>query len=771
METATETRKKPNVIWRVHPGSQELFLSCPIYECLFEGTRGPGKTDALLMDFAQFVGQGFGTDWKGILFRREYKEFDDLVEKSRKWFKAIFPGAKFLESKGDYRWVFPTGEKLFFRAAKKIEDYDSYHGHGYPWIGWEELTSWPDDELYIAMMSICRSTSPGMPRHYRSTCNPWGIGHHWVKARFIEPMPRGMVIEDEQGRERVAIHGEIWENIHLLENDPGYLKSLQAQSGAKRKAWLEGDWDIVAGGMFDDVWDSEKHIIAPFEIPATWKIDRSFDRGSSKPYSVGFWAESDGCDVRLNDGSLRATQRGDLFRIAEIYGWTGKPNEGTREIPTEIARKIREYERALGRNVNPGPADTEIFTVENGNCIASDMERMGIRWTKANKSPGSRINGWEIIRVRLKNSISREGPGFYVFDTCRQFIRTFPVLPRDKRQADDVDSAAEDHCLHGDTLIVTSKGNFPIKDLVGTEGLVLTAGGYWTEYKNCKLTRKNTEVFRVTFEDDSFIICTDDHKILTAENQWKEVKEWKSESYQQANKNFKVSHITCAETTSRIKVSDFIAKYGNFIAEQSQKDLVSTISTVTEQTTTSTISNSFNRVNIFKSITLRAIATRMYQRLVKRHGYGMEAKKESTGTKNNTINIVQPLCVRRLVKTAGIAVRNSLGAFVRSIARIIAGLHIDAKRGQIISSEYALYAENALLLINIIQTKPAPAVVVGSLAVKRVEQAGFSDVYCLDAHLTHCFVLANGTIVHNCGDETRYRVLAKTYSLTVRQAS
>jgi hypothetical protein len=233
MVTATEIQAKPGVIWRPHPGSQGLFLNCPIYECLYEGTRGPGKTDGLLMDFAQHVGRGFGTEWKDLLFRREYKEFDDLVEKSRKWFPRIFPGAKFIASKGDYKWVFPNGEKLFFRAAKRPSDYDNYHGHGYPWIGWEELTSWPNDELYIAMLSVCRSAHPGMPRHDRATCNPWGVGHHRVKARFIEPMPRGVVIEDEQGRERVAIHGEIWENTHLLENGPDWTddKMLGARGG------------------------------------------------------------------------------------------------------------------------------------------------------------------------------------------------------------------------------------------------------------------------------------------------------------------------------------------------------------------------------------------------------------------------------------------------------------------------------------------------------------------------------------------------------------
>ena len=395
------------------------------------------------MDFAQFVGKGFGPAWRGILFRKQYPDLDEVIVKSKKYFHRIFPNA--IYNKGDHRWVFPDGEELLFRYGKNMDDYWNYHGHEFPWLGFDELTLWPDDEFYIAMRTCCRSSVPGMPRHLRGTCNPYGVGHNWAKARFIDPAPRGVIVTDEVDLERMTIHGSIWENLILLKNDPAYLQMLRSQTGARRKAWLEGDWDIVAGGMFDDVWDPQVHVLAPFEIPQSWRIDRSFDWGSSKPYSVGFWAESDGCDVKMPDGSFRATQRGDLYRIAEIYGGTGKPNEGTRELAVEVARRILKFQRELCRAVNPGPADSSIFTIDNGNSIAGDMEKIGVRWNRANMKSGSRINGWELLRERLKNSINKEGPGLYTFDTCRQFIRTVPVLPRDKRQADDVDTEAEDH--------------------------------------------------------------------------------------------------------------------------------------------------------------------------------------------------------------------------------------------------------------------------------------------------------------------------------------
>ena len=196
---------------------------------------------------------------------------------------------------------------------------------------------------------------------------------------------------------------------------------------------------------FADCWETQTNIIPPFPLPKSWHIDRSFDWGSSKPFSVCWWTESDGCDVKLKDGTIRPTCKGDLFLFAEWYGWNGKANKGCRMIASEIARKIKAIESKFPFAVRPGPADSSIWTTENGNCIADDMAAQGIKWTKANKSPGSRVQGWEIMRRYLKNAANREEPGLYVFETCRHFIRTIPILPRDDRKPEDIDTNAEDH--------------------------------------------------------------------------------------------------------------------------------------------------------------------------------------------------------------------------------------------------------------------------------------------------------------------------------------
>lgn len=487
------------IVWEPLRGSQTLSLTCPANIVVFHGTRGPGKTDAQLMRFRARVGQGYGRYWRGIIFDREYKNLDDLVSKSMRWFPEFKDGARFLSSKSDYRWVWPTGEELLFRAIKKDTDYWGYHGQEFPFIGWNELTKYPNDNLFEMLMSCNRSSFlteehpqyhendptpyflPDIPLEVFATTNPHGVGHNWVKKRFIATGKPGQIVRKvinvfnprTQQREDVIktqthIFGSYRENRYL---SPQYVAELESITDPnKRRAWLFGDWDIVAGGMFDDVWDKDYHVIAPFDIPHNWRIDRSFDWGESRPFSVGWWAESDGSDIRLANGQWISTVKGDLFRIAEWYGWTGKANQGLRLLATEVAEGIVEREIALGihNRVQAGPADNSIWDVENGKSIAADMAKpvkldrkryKGVQWLRSDKSKGSRKAGWKQIRQALKDAlpqtmkneqgnvviVPREKPGLFIFNTCNMFVELFPIAPRDETDPDDIDTDSEDH--------------------------------------------------------------------------------------------------------------------------------------------------------------------------------------------------------------------------------------------------------------------------------------------------------------------------------------
>jgi cytochrome b involved in lipid metabolism len=398
-----------------------------------------------------------------------------LITKSKKWFPQIFPDIKYNST--DHKWVWPTGEELILAQFNRDDDYYNYHGHEYPFIGWDELTNWPNLNAYKRMISCCRSSNQDVPRMIRSTTNPYGPGHNAVKHYFELPHKDGIIrrrkyhftdaLTNEVRSEqlcRLAIKGTVYENTILLKAQPTYIAQLKqsARNEAELRAWLEGDWDIVAGGMFDDVWDANKNIVVPFKIPHTWRVDRSFDWGSSAPFSVGWWAESDGSDYQDEDGNWHSTVRGDLFRIGEWYGWTGEPNEGLRMLNSEVAKGIREreLERWPELRVRPGPADNQITNIYNGTSIAMDMQAPirldngqmvpGIQWMRSDKAAGSRKTGWEKMRKMLRNAHPKEGcareyPGIFVFNNCTQFIRTVPVLPRSDKDLDDINSEAEDH--------------------------------------------------------------------------------------------------------------------------------------------------------------------------------------------------------------------------------------------------------------------------------------------------------------------------------------
>jgi hypothetical protein len=458
------------------------------------------------MFFRRFVGVGYGAFWRGVIFDKEYKNLDDLVSKSKRWFRQFGDGARFLSSNRDLKWVWPTGEELLFRQMKTENDYWNYHGQEFPFIGWNELTKHPNSNLYDMIMSCNRSSFipdehspinegsgqrdvlPEMPLVVLSTTNPYGVGHNWVKQRFIDPAAPGVVVNntkdvfnprtqqrEEVTKTQVRIFGSYKENRYL---SPEYILELESITDPnKKKAWLWGDWDITSGGMFDDVWSSDYNIVPEFVIPRGWRMFRSFDWGSSKPFSVGWWAESDGSDVPMNDGSVRSTVRGDLFRIGEWYGWNGVPNTGLRLLATQISKGIVERELKSGYygRIQPGPADNSINDTENGVNIAQDMMRpvtinghryKGVQWSRSNKGPGSRKNGWEKMRVAIYNAQPpqeggpREDPGLFAFRVCQDgFMRTVPSVPRDTKDLDDVNTDAEDHVCDEVRYVILSVGD------------------------------------------------------------------------------------------------------------------------------------------------------------------------------------------------------------------------------------------------------------------------------------------------------------------------
>lgn len=207
------------------------------------------------------------------------------------------------------------------------------------------------------------------------------------------------------------------------------------------------------GKMYAEVWHPSVHVVEPFPIPLNWYVDRAHDWGSSAPFATLWFAEANGEEIELPGGAKRHWPKGTVFVIAEDYGWSGKPNEGLRLTNVAIAQRIKTKETylAMPGRIKAGPADSMIFDVTNGTSIATEYESVGVRFTKAQKGPGSRATGWKMIYDRLvaATKAPMEYPGLFVFTTCPQTIRTLPLLPRDPLDPDNVDSSSEDHIGDG----------------------------------------------------------------------------------------------------------------------------------------------------------------------------------------------------------------------------------------------------------------------------------------------------------------------------------
>lgn len=431
------------VAWVPQPRQAE-FMRRFEDEVLFGGAAGGGKSDALVAEALRQIDKPW---YKGLILRKTYKELLELINKSRQLYPQISPKAVY--NKGDHIWTFPSGALIIFGSMPHEDSKYDYQGLAYDFVGFDELThfSWGQ---YEYLMSRNRPNGPGMLCYIRATANPGGIGHGWVKDRFITPAPPMTTIWDEakfterdgsirtRKMSRIFVPSFVQDNPALLRNDPNYVFRLASMSEAKRNALLYGDWDSYEGQVFREFKNDPDHyidrrythVIAPFDIPSHWRIYRSFDWGFSRPFSVGWYA---------------VDQEGIAYRVKEWYGCRrGEPDVGLEMAPSDVFAEIAKQEREdpLFRNKRiMGVADPAIWNRQTGESIAEVAERYGVRFDKGDNE---RIAGLAQVHERLKFGTDGR-PRLYIFNTCREFIRTIPALVYDEHKVEDVDTSLEDH--------------------------------------------------------------------------------------------------------------------------------------------------------------------------------------------------------------------------------------------------------------------------------------------------------------------------------------
>ena len=304
--------------------------------------------------------------------------------------------------------------------------------NSYGFIGIDEATKWATDKIFreFAIANNRWGRKHLHNKRIRLTANPGGPGHGWVFNTFIEPNLKGFHLfhDATSQKQMMFIPSKITDNQIGLEKDPNYATSLHGVGSPEMvRAWLEGDWTVITGAFFTEF--GERHVIDPFTIPPHWLRFMSFDWGSSAPFSCGWWAVSDGSDVRFPPGAL--------IRYREWYG-AKKPNVGLKLTNEQIAKGI--LERDAGEDITYRKADPSIFKTEGGPSIAEQFSEHGVIFERGDNT---RIAGAEQLRRRLIGG--DRGPMIYTFSTCRDFVRTIPTLQHDNRNNEEVDTDGEDH--------------------------------------------------------------------------------------------------------------------------------------------------------------------------------------------------------------------------------------------------------------------------------------------------------------------------------------
>lgn len=447
------------VIWSPQPGPQTALLECPVFEVFYGGARGGGKTESSIGDWLQHSFT-YGEGAIGIFFRRKLVQLAEVIART----KQIFPklGAKYNEQQKT--WTMANGARLKFAYLERDSDAEEYQGHNYTRVYVEEVTNFPSSAPIDKLRATLRSGA-GVPCGMRLTGNPGGAGHQWVKKRYIDPCPAGYKLITEEceieldgvkqivSLDRVFIPSKIGDNQLLMRNDPTYLLRLrQSGSAALVKAWLEGNWDIVDGAFFDE-WDQELHVL-PTEswlgaLPKGWLRFRSFDWGSAKPFSVGWYCL---LEESLTVGD-RTLPKGALVKYREWYGASG-PNKGLKMTADVVAQGV--VLREKGERIRYGVADPAIYIRDGGPSIGETMSLHGCNWRRADNK---RKTGAEQLRQRLTGA--NGVPLLYFLDCCEDSIRTIPALQHDENDTEDVDTEAEDHAYDETRYAVMSRPWIP----------------------------------------------------------------------------------------------------------------------------------------------------------------------------------------------------------------------------------------------------------------------------------------------------------------------
>lgn len=404
---------------------QKQFLACRKKYIAFGGARGGGKSWAV-----RAKAKLLALRYAGIRLLIIRRTLPELESNHIRFLRQELLGIASY-NRTDKCFNFPNGSAIAFGYCASDGNLDRYQGAEFDVLFLDEATQLKEE--WIRRLTACVRGANDFPKRVYFTCNPGGQGHGYIKRLFIDRRFE----PGENPDDYVFIPARVTDNTALLRCQPDYVRQLEALPKRLREAWLEGKWNLFEGQFFEEFTDDPvhyadrrfTHVIAPFDIPRTWSVYRSYDFGYARPFSCAWWAvDFDGV----------------AYRILELYGCTATPNEGVRWTPERQFAEIRRIEDThpwlMGRDIQ-GVADPAIWDTSRGESIYETALHHRIYFTKGDNR---RIPGWMQMHYRM--TFDDEGyPMLYVFSTCRAFLRTVPLLLYARTEPEDLDTSMEDH--------------------------------------------------------------------------------------------------------------------------------------------------------------------------------------------------------------------------------------------------------------------------------------------------------------------------------------
>jgi phage terminase large subunit len=384
----------------------------------------------------------YGMEYAGATIYIFRETFDDLEANIVAEWKKRVPPELYVYHETKHIATLYNGTKYFFRYVKDKRDAEQYDGRSIDAIFVDELTK--HEETTIQQLLSCLRSPLGFPARFRASCNPGGIGHSWVKKKYILPTDKGKktYIDDISGSEIAFIPATVYDNEAIMMNDPQYVRRLENLPPKKKQAFLHGDWDMYDGQAFEE-FAEEIHVVKPFEIPDHWYRWRSVDNGHTDPFAWYWFAVDEAGFVYIyreftrekKDPKLTYSQQ--AAKVLELSSRLSVQGGVPMRIMEPVGVTYCGHDAFATHPMAPGKS------------IAYFYQKAGV--VPIQKSIPDRTLRKAVWHEYLQpfEYEGKTAAKVRIFDTCEKLIETLPQLSEDEKDPEKYAECGFDHWADG----------------------------------------------------------------------------------------------------------------------------------------------------------------------------------------------------------------------------------------------------------------------------------------------------------------------------------